>query len=141
MNNFWNRVAQPGYGTQPGYGGTQPGYSQPAQAPYDALMATRRELEQRVQEQEAQLQQADQFADFMNVVGRKMVEIINNNAIQGGADTGVVAGEFQRAFPQAGPVDFRQTVDTLVREGLIYEMKGAEGFMGQRTTRLYVMPS
>jgi hypothetical protein len=85
-------------------------------------------------------QQQAQYQDFMSVVGRTLVDIVNGYTAQmRPADTNQVANDFYQAFPNTGASDFQQTLETLKREGVLYEMKSVEGFMGQRTTRLYVL--
>ncbi|MEV6155412.1 hypothetical protein AB0L53_34235 [Nonomuraea sp. NPDC052129] len=85
-------------------------------------------------------QQQAQRQDFMAVVGRTLVDIVNGyTANVRPAETADVMRDFQRVFPQAGPADFRQSVDALKQEGVLYESLGAEGFMGQRSTRLHVL--
>ncbi|GGQ11303.1 hypothetical protein [Streptosporangium pseudovulgare] len=91
-------------------------------------------------QQRAAAEQQAQHQDFLSAVGPAMVGIINGYMAQNRrAETAQVEQDFRQAFPNAGPGDFRQTVDTLTREGVLYEMLGTPGLMGQRTTSLFVL--
>ncbi|MGV9532448.1 hypothetical protein ACWDR9_02140 [Streptosporangium sandarakinum] len=85
-------------------------------------------------------EQAAQEQGFLSAVGPAMVGIINGYMAQNRrAETAQVEQDFRQAFPNAGPGDFRQSVDTLKQAGVLYEMLGAPGLMGQRTTSLFVL--
>ncbi|MEN3538827.1 hypothetical protein AAH991_27205 [Microbispora sp. ZYX-F-249] len=86
-------------------------------------------------------QQQAQQADFMSTVGRTLVDIVNRyvEVERRPADTKQVERDFLRTFPNASSADFRQSVETLKQEGVLYEHRGSEGLMGIRETRLYVL--
>lgn len=101
-----------------------------------------RQAEQQAQAQQAQqAEQAAQQQDYLRVVGNALVGIISrytDNDTR--ADTDQVEREFRAMFPQAGPGDFRQSVDALKREHVLYEvMSDRPGFMGQQRTHLYAL--
>ena len=83
-------------------------------------------------EQEQRLQEQTQFT------GPGLLMMIQTCSIQNQpAETEKVQAQFQEAFPGA---DFRQALEVLKREGMVHEIvSGPAGFMGARTTRLYLL--
>lgn len=97
------------------------------------------QAQQRIAAEQAAQQEA-QRQHFLSTVGQKVVDIINGYVLENRPpDTLQVEMDFMREVPDAPPGAFRQIVETLKQEGVIYEMQGAEGFMGMRSTRLYVL--
>lgn len=82
-------------------------------------------------------QQRAQFAEFMANAGQVLIDIVNSYLARNEpAETEKVAVDFHERCPH---VDFRQSVELLKQHGVLYEVPGPAGFMGMRTTRLYVV--
>jgi len=87
-------------------------------------------------EMEAERQKA-QFAEFMASAGQVLVDIVKSYLARNEpAETEKVAADFYQRCPH---IDFRQSVEMLKQNGILYEVPGPTGFMGMRTTRLYVI--
>jgi hypothetical protein len=100
-----------------------------------------RQAEQKTQEaQQAEAAAAAQSQEFVNVVGSTMVDIVQRYADNNvRANSAQVEKDFRQVYPTAGPTDFRETIDALKRENILYEVSGPPGFMGQRETHLYAL--
>jgi hypothetical protein len=105
----------------------------------DSIARRAQQAHQRVVAEQA-AQEQEQQQSFMDTVGRTMINIVNGyTSHMRPATTSKVAGDFYRAFPQAGPREFKQTLETLKAEGVLCEIKGAEGFMGERDGHLFAL--
>lgn len=103
-------------------------------------VAARQAAQAEQAQQQAAAEQAAQQQEFLSSVGGTLTNIVSSYAARNQrADTAQVARDFFQAFPSAGPTDFRQSVDALKAAGVLYEVKGPEGFMGQRSTYLHVL--
>ncbi|WP_159074176.1 hypothetical protein [Streptomyces dioscori] len=55
------------------------------------------------------------------------------------ADTDTVASDVSQMLPDAAPGLFRQVLDDLKSQGKVYEVQNAPGFMGMRSSHLYLV--
>lgn len=103
-------------------------------------VAARQAAQAEQAQQQAAAEQERQRQELLSTVGGTLTNIVSSYAARNQrADTAQVAADFYRAFPSAGPADFRQSVDALKAAGVLYEVKGPEGLMGQRSTFLHVL--
>jgi len=103
------------------------------------VQAERKALQEEKQKLVAQMEEEQRVSELMKFTGPGLVAIIRAYDAQGlPADTEKVQAEFQEAFSGAS---FRQVLETLKGEGIVHELvSGPAGFMGSRSTRLYLLP-
>ncbi|MDG5801686.1 hypothetical protein P9869_03220 [Streptomyces ossamyceticus] len=119
--NYWARV-------------TTPEYQAEKRAKQDALEAEQRRMIAAHQEQ--QRAQA-----IMTHAGPALVDMIRKYGAQNRpAVTAQVERDFTEALPGATPDEFRTALEHLKASGIVHELTSStQGFMGERTTHLYVL--
>jgi hypothetical protein len=120
-SNYWARVLDPQY-------------QEEKKAKQEAM-----EVEQRRMVAAHQEQQRAQA--IMTHAGPAIVDMIRKYDAQGRpAVTTQVERDFTEAIPGATPTEFRTALAHLKASGIVYELTSStQGFMGEKTTHLYVL--
>ncbi|MEU0582582.1 hypothetical protein [Streptomyces sp. NPDC006132] len=120
-SNYWARILDPQY-------------QEEKRAKQEAMETEQRRMIAAHQEQ--QRAQA-----IMTHAGPALVDMIRKYDAQGRpAVTTQVERDFIEALPGATPGEFRTALEHLKASGIVYELTSStQGFMGERTTHLYVL--
>jgi hypothetical protein len=120
-DNYWARVSAPEY-------------QEEKRAKQEALETEQRRMIAAYEEQ--QRAQA-----IMTHAGPALVDMIRKYDAQGRpAVTTQVENDFMEALPGATPGEFRTALEHLKASGIVHELTSStQGFMGERTTHLYVL--
>ncbi|MBP5892887.1 hypothetical protein ABZ722_09235 [Streptomyces longwoodensis] len=120
-SNYWGRILDPQY-------------QEEKRAKQEAMEAEQRRMIAAHQEQ--QRAQA-----IMTHAGPALVDMIRKYDVQGRpAVTSNVERDFTEALPGATPDEFRMALEHLKASGIVHELTSStQGFMGERTTHLYVL--
>lgn len=109
-----------------------------------------KEAERRAKQEKLETEQRRMIAAYeeqqraqaiMTHAGPALVDMIRKYDAQGRpAVTNQVERDFTEALPGATPGEFRTALEHLKASGIVHELTSStQGFMGERTTHLYVM--